>query len=82
MSGITIDNKLLLFRFAITYVLALLPAPVTTQTLEEGCLHVRSGQEGTLQTPRWVILSNPPVRRAGGQMKMPAGKGVQQISQQ
>ena len=35
-------NKPLLISFAITYVLALLSAPVTTQTLREGCLHVRA----------------------------------------
>ena len=35
-------NKPFLISFAITYVLALLSAPVTTQTLEEGCLHVRA----------------------------------------
>jgi hypothetical protein len=35
-------NKSFLISFAITYVLALLSAPVTTQTLREGCLHVRA----------------------------------------
>ena len=42
MSLQKVYNKPLLISFAITYVLALLSAPVTTQTLREGCLHVRA----------------------------------------
>jgi hypothetical protein len=48
-------NKPILISFAITYVLALLSAPVTTQTLREGCLHVRAlfrPPEGSYPAPR------------------------------
>ena len=56
-------NKLLLFRFALTYVLALLTAPVTTQTLEEGRLHVQALFRPLEGSYRCVLRMGPSVAR-------------------